>query len=159
MTSVRLREVEQDDLPTFFAQQLDPEAIRMAAFTVADPSDREAFDAKWQRILASEETTTRTIVVDDEVAGSVSKYRDPDLPGPEVTYWLGREFWGKGVATLALAGFVEVVKERPLYGRCAADNVGSRRVLEKCGFVFVREDKGFSNARGEEIAEVVLELR
>jgi RimJ/RimL family protein N-acetyltransferase len=159
MTSVRLREVEQDDLPTFFEQQLDPEAIRMAAFTVADPSDREAFDAKWQRILGNEETTTRTIVVDDEVAGSVSKYRDPDLPGPEVTYWLGREFWGKGVATLALAGFVEVVKERPLYGRCAADNVGSRRVLEKCGFVFVREDKGFSNARGEEIAEVVLELR
>jgi RimJ/RimL family protein N-acetyltransferase len=159
MTSVRLREVEQDDLPTFFGQQLDPEAIRMAAFTVADPSDREAFDAKWQRILGNEETTTRTIVVDDEVAGSVSKYRDPDLPGPEVTYWLGREFWGKGVATLALAGFVEVVKERPLYGRCAADNVGSRRVLEKCGFVFVREDKAFSNARGEEIAEVVLELR
>jgi RimJ/RimL family protein N-acetyltransferase len=159
MTSVRLREVEQDDLPTFFAQQLDPEALRMAAFTVADPSDREAFDAKWRRILASEETTTRTIVVDDEVAGSVSKYRDPDLPGPEVTYWLGREFWGKGVATLALAGFVEVVTERPLYGRCAADNVGSRRVLEKCGFVFVREDRGFSNARGEEIAEVVLELR
>jgi RimJ/RimL family protein N-acetyltransferase len=154
-----LREVEQDDLPTFFGQQLDPEAIRMAAFTVADPSDREAFDAKWRRILASEETTTRTIVVDDEVAGSVSKYRDPDLPGPEVTYWLGREFWGKGVATLALAGFVEVVTERPLYGRCAADNVGSRRVLEKCGFVFVREDRGFSNARGEEIAEVVLELR
>jgi RimJ/RimL family protein N-acetyltransferase len=154
-----LREVEQADLPTFFGQQLDPEANRMAAFTAADPSDREAFDAKWQRILASEEITVKTIVVDDEVAGSISKFRDPDLPGPEVTYWLGREFWGKGVATLALAGFVEVVTERPLYGRCAADNVGSRRVLEKCGFVFVSEDKGFANARREEIAEVVLELR
>jgi RimJ/RimL family protein N-acetyltransferase len=158
-TSVRLREVEQDDLPTFFENQLDPEANRMAAFTAADPSDREAFDARWQRILASEETTSRTIVVDDQVAGSVSKYRDPDMPGPEVTYWLGRDFWGKGVATLALAGFLEIVTERPVYGRCAADNVGSRRVLEKCGFVFVREDKGFSNARGEEIVEVVLELR
>jgi RimJ/RimL family protein N-acetyltransferase len=158
-TSVRLREVEQDDLPTFFENQLDPEANRMAAFTAADPSDREAFDARWQRILASEETTSRTIVVDDQVAGSVSKYRDPDMPGPEVTYWLGRDFWGKGVATLALAGFLEIVTERPVYGRCAADNVGSRRVLEKCGFVFVGEDKGFSNARGEEIAEVVLELR
>jgi RimJ/RimL family protein N-acetyltransferase len=154
-----LREVEQSDLPTFFENQLDPEANRMAAFTAADPSDREAFDARWQRILASEETTSRTIVVDDEVAGSVSKYRDPDLPGPEVTYWLGRDFWGKGVATLALAGFLEVVTERPLYGRCAADNVGSRRVLEKCGFVHVSDHKGFSNARGEEIAEVLLELR
>ncbi|MDP9260507.1 MAG: GNAT family N-acetyltransferase [Actinomycetota bacterium] len=159
MTNVRLREVEQTDLPTLFRQQLDAEANRMAAFTVANPEDREAFDARWQRILANEELTVRTIVVDDEVAGSVSKWRDPDLPGPEVSYWLGRDFWGKGVATLALAGFVEVVTERPLYGRCAADNVGSRRVLEKCGFVFVSEHKGFSNARGEEIAEVLLELR
>lgn len=159
MTSVRLREVEQSDLPTFFEQQLDAEANRMAAFTGANPADREAFDARWRRILASEENTTRTIVVDGEVAGSVSKYRDPELPGPEVTYWLGREFWGKGVATLALAGFLEIVTERPLYGRCAADNVGSRRVLEKCGFVHVSDHRGFSNARGEEIAEVMLELR
>ena len=159
MTSVRLREVTQSDLPTLFEQQLDAEANRMAAFTAADPADREAFDARWRRILANEEGPVRTILVDDEVAGSVSNWRDPDLPGPEVTYWLGRDFWGKGVATRALAGFLEVVTERPLYGRCAADNVGSRRVLEKCGFVFVSEDTGFSNARGEEIAEVVLELR
>ena len=159
MTSVRLREVEESDLPTFFEQQLDREANQMAAFTVADPTDREAFDARWQRILANEEGMARTIVVDDEVAGSVSKWRDPDLPGPEVTYWLGRDFWGKGVATRALAGFLEIVAERPLYGRCAADNVGSRRVLEKCGFVFMSDHRGFSNARGEEIAEVLLELR
>jgi RimJ/RimL family protein N-acetyltransferase len=159
VTSVRLREVDESDLPTLFEQQLDAEANRMAAFTGADPEDREAFDARWQRILANEELTARTIVVDDEVAGSVSKWRDPDVPGPEVTYWLGRDFWGKGVATLALAAFLEVVTERPLYGRCAADNVGSRRVLEKCGFVHLSDQRGFSNARGEEIDEVLLELR
>ena len=131
----------------------------MAAFTVADPEDREAFDARWQRILANEENNGEDDRRRRRGCRHVSKCRDPDMPGPEVTYWLGRDFWGKGVATLALAGFLEVVTERPLYGRCAADNVGSRRVLEKCGFVYVSEDRGFSNARGEEIDEVMLELR
>jgi len=77
----------------------------------------------------------------------------------EVTYWIGRSHWGKGIATSALRAFLAVDLSRPLHARVAYDNVASRRVLEKCGFVFVSEDKGFSNARGEEIAEVVLELR
>jgi RimJ/RimL family protein N-acetyltransferase len=156
---IRLRDVEETDLPTFFEQQLDPEANRMAAFTAADPTNREAFDARWQRILANGAGAVKAIVVDGDVAGSVSKWRDPDMPGPEVTYWLGRAYWGRGAATQALAAFLEVTDERPLYGRCAKDNIGSRRVLEKCGFVCIGENEGYANARGENIPELVLELR
>jgi RimJ/RimL family protein N-acetyltransferase len=39
------------------------------------------------------------------------------------------------------------------------DNVGSRRVLEKCGFTVIDEQAGFAPARGEEVAELLLELR
>jgi len=154
-----LRAVEAADLEVLFQQQLDPEAINMAAFTVEDPHDREAFERRWQRILGDPTLTARTIVADDEVAGSIGAWRDPELPGREVTYWLGREFWGRGIATLALRAFLHEVTERPLYGRCAADNVGSLRVLEKCGFARIRADRGFANARRTEIDEVVLELR
>jgi RimJ/RimL family protein N-acetyltransferase len=142
-----------------FEQQLDPEAIHMAAFTVEDPHDRDAFERRWQRILGDPEVIARTIVADGEVAGSIGAWRDPELPGREVTYWLGREFWGRGIATLALRAFLREVIERPLYGRCAKDNVGSLRVLEKCGFEVVRGDRGFANARRAEIDELVLELR
>jgi RimJ/RimL family protein N-acetyltransferase len=156
---VRLREVQDGDLPILFEHQLDPDANRMAAFTVADPSDHAAFVARWQRIRADESGTVRTIVADGAVAGSVLVWRDPDLPGPEVSYWLGKEHWGRGIATAALAEFLEVVSERPLYGRCAADNLGSRRVLEKCGFELRSEEIAFATGRGEEVAEVLLELR
>jgi RimJ/RimL family protein N-acetyltransferase len=155
---VLLRAVEPDDLPILFEQQLDPEANRMAAFTAADPSDREAFAAKWARILADDSATATTIVHAGAVAGSMSLWRDPELAGPEVTYWLGKEFWGYGLATAALQLFLLEIPTRPLYGRAAKDNLASIRVLEKCGFVFECEARGFAPARGEEIAEVVLRL-
>jgi RimJ/RimL family protein N-acetyltransferase len=155
---VVLRAVEDADLDILFEHQLDPEANRMAAFTSPDPADRHAFDARWQRIRADGDKVTRTIVVDGEVAGSISHWRDPGLPGPEVTFWLGREHWGKGIASAALERFLELVPQRPLFGRCAADNAGSRRVLEKNGFVLEREERGFANARGSEIDELLLRL-
>ena len=155
---VLLRELEESDLDVLFEQQLDPEANHMAAFTAVNPADRHAFDAHWRRIRDDGDIVVRAIVADGEVAGSISRWRDPELPGPEVTYWLGRTYWGRGIATGALERFLELVPERPLFGRCAADNVGSRRVLEKNGFVVEREDRGFANARGTEIAELVLRL-
>jgi RimJ/RimL family protein N-acetyltransferase len=156
---VLLRAVEPEDLPVFFEQQLDPEANRMAAFTAADPSDREAFAARWARILAGDAVAVTTILADDgAVAGSVLLWRDPALDGPEVSYWLGREFWGRGLATAALRLFLAEIETRPLYGRAAKDNVASIRVLEKCGFALECEARGYAPARGEEIAEVVLRL-
>jgi RimJ/RimL family protein N-acetyltransferase len=155
---VLLREVEASDLDVLFEQQLDPEARLMAAFTAADPADRHAFDARWSRIRGDDSSLARTIVADGEIAGSILRWRDPALPGAEVTYWLGREHWGRGIATAALERFLELAPERPIFGRCAADNVASRRVLEKNGFVVEAEERGFANARGSEIDEFLLRL-
>lgn len=155
---LELREVRDEDVPIFFEQQLDPEPQRMAAFTSRGPYDRDAFMAHWSRIRADASGLIRTIVVDGEVAGSVLRWRDPDLPGPEVSYWVGRDFWGRGVATGALQAFLGEATDRPIYGRCAADNIGSRRVLEKCGFRLLRRERGFANARGSEIEELIFEL-
>jgi RimJ/RimL family protein N-acetyltransferase len=152
-----LRHVIQDDLPVFFEQQTDTDAIHMAAFTAKAPTDQEAFNAHWQKILASDTVITRTIVWDGQVAGYVLSYEDKGKP--EVSYWLGKAFWGQGIATEALSLFLaNVNKKRPIYGRAAKDNTGSIRVMEKCGFQITGETQGFANARGEEIEEVVLEL-
>ena len=131
----------------------------MAAFTPLDPADRHAFDARWRRIRADEDIVARTILVDGAVAGSISCWRDPELPGPEVTYWLGRAYWGRGIATEALALFVAELPPGPFYGRCAADNMGSRRVLETAGFEELGRDRGFANARGGEIEELLFVRR
>jgi RimJ/RimL family protein N-acetyltransferase len=150
-----LRGVVDSDLPIFFEQQLDKEANWMAAFTAKDPTDREAFMAHWARIRGDETTINQTILYDGRVAGSVASYQEE--PGkPEVTYWLGREFWGQGIATRALATFLERMTTRPVYARAAKDNAGSLRVLEKCGFTITGEDRGFANGRGAEVEEYLL---
>ncbi|CAM5474068.1 GNAT family N-acetyltransferase OS=Streptomyces tendae OX=1932 GN=GUR47_13200 PE=4 SV=1 [Streptomyces tendae] len=152
---IALREVHDSDLPVFFRQMNDPEALRMAAFTPEDPADWDAFATHWTKIRDSRDIV-RTILADGDVVGSTAVYGDPGER--EVTYWVGRAYWGRGVATAALRALLTEVRDRPLYARAAADNTGSRRVLEKCGFVISVQARGFAPARGEEIDEVVLHL-
>ncbi|CAL9406305.1 GNAT family N-acetyltransferase [Streptomyces sp. enrichment culture] len=152
---VVLRPVHDSDLPVFFRQLNDPEALRMAAFTPRDPADRDAFEAHWAKIRATDDIQ-RTVLVDGDVVGSAAVYGAPGER--EVTYWIDRAHWGRGIATAALRGLLAEVSERPLYARAAADNSGSLRVLEKCGFRRTARERGFANARGEEIEEFVLVL-
>src|SRR5262245_53385727 len=156
---VLLRDVTEGDLPIFFEQQRDPVANRMAAFTAKDPADRAAFRAKWAKILGDDSITKRTILFGGRVAGNIGAFVAPWSGQLEVTYWIGREFWGKGIATKALAVFLSAVKIRPVYARAAKDNIASLRVLEKCGFTIAGYEHGFATARGEEVEEVVMELR
>lgn len=154
---LELRPVIASDLPIFFENQLDEAANYMAAFTAKDPADRAAFDAHWERILADPTVVNRTIVSGGQVVGSVASY--PQDGQIEVTYWIGREFWGQGIATRALSEFMQAIQTaRPLFAHVAKDNLGSRRVLEKCGFVLISEDKWFANARNAEIDELLLKL-
>jgi RimJ/RimL family protein N-acetyltransferase len=154
-----LRDVIDDDLDILFQNQLDPEANHMAAFTSKDPTNREAFNAHWKKIMADATIINKTIIFNGEVIGSVSSYYEEEGK-PEVTYWLGREYWGKGLATMALQEFLAHVNTtRPMYARVAKDNLKSRRVLEKCGFQVIEEGKWFANARGQEIDELLLELK
>jgi RimJ/RimL family protein N-acetyltransferase len=153
----RLRPVVPTDLDRFFEHQRDPLAVRMAAFTADDPSDRVRFDAHWSRILADPAIVVRTIVLaDGEVAGHVLTYEQ--FGDREVSYWIAREHWGQGIATRALSQFLRRLKGRPLFARTAKDNLGSLRVLQKCGFAIVGEDKGYAGGRGAETEEYILRL-
>jgi RimJ/RimL family protein N-acetyltransferase len=149
--SVVLREVVEDDLPVFFEHQRDPEAARMAAFT---PRDREAFMLHWAtKVLGDRTALARTVLLDGDVAGNVVSWIQDDRR--LVGYWIGREHWGKGVATRGLAAFLEAVSTRPLYAHVATSNVASIRVLEKCGFVPTGEDPGPSDDGVEELVMAI----
>jgi len=158
-SEVALRAVTEGDLVTFFKQQQDPVARWMVAFTPKDATDWAAFAAKWAKILGNEAGAARTIVCGGQPAGNLLSFVAPWSGQREVSYWIGREYWGQGVATKALTAFIELLADRPLYARAAADNIASIRVLEKCGFIPIGRDRGFAEARGEEIEEVILELR
>ncbi|MCW3058935.1 MAG: hypothetical protein JWQ02_756 [Capsulimonas sp.] len=142
-----------DDLPIFYEQQLDPDANHMAAFTVENPSDWDAFEIRWARILREASIVKKTIVCEGAVAGSIASFEQDGER--EICYWLGRSYWGRGVATSALTAFLPLITTRPLHARAAKDNAASIRVLEKCGFAISSEDVGFANARGKEIEEYI----
>ncbi len=153
---VELRKVSPGDLPVFFEHQLDQQANHMAAFTAKDPADRAAFDRRWEKILADPGITVRTIQYQGQIAGSIvchSWFGDP-----EIGYWLGVDFWGRGIASRALEAFLTLVPDRPLYARVARDNLASVRVLEKCGFLNSGVEVSFANARGMEIEELIYKL-
>lgn len=146
---ITLREVTGADLPIFFAHQRDPEACRMANF----PSrDRDAFMAHWAKILRDGSGVVRTVELEGAVAGNVVSWVHDEER--DVGYWIGREHWGRGVATAALATFLSLIEERPLSAHVAEHNVGSIRVLEKCGFVAVDRVE----IAGEPVPELLFRL-
>jgi RimJ/RimL family protein N-acetyltransferase len=144
-----LRNVESSDVDAFFEHQSDPEATAMAVFPARD---RDAFDAHWRRLLADDSLVKRTIVADGAVAGNIGCWTQDGLR--LVGYWVRREFWGRGLATAALEEVAAEIPERPLHAWVAATNMGSIRVLEKCGFLEVKrraEHDGHADLVIEEI--------
>ncbi len=154
---VQLRPVIASDLPIFFAHRRDPEAIQMAAFTSGDPGDFASFAARWERFLSDPTIVNRTILANGQVAGSIASYMQEGER--ELTYWIGKEYWGKGVTTAAVRLFLAEIPVRPLFARAAKDNLASLRVLEKSGFCVIGEDCGEAMGRGGiEVEEWVLQL-
>ena len=135
MAEVVLRAVEPADLPILFEHQRDPAGIVMAG---VGGRDRATFDEHWAKILADADSLIRTVVVDGEVAGHVLSFERDGRR--EVGYWIGRDHWGRGVATAALVAFLGEDEARPLHAGVLPANAGSLRVLEKCGFAVVGED-------------------
>jgi RimJ/RimL family protein N-acetyltransferase len=154
--NVSLRPLEDADLDTIYEQVTDPESIRMAAFTADDWTDRRAFLERTSRLRADPNVSHRVIEVDGVVGGTIGSFRIDDQL--EVTYWVGRAHWGKGIASAALQIVLAETAERPVYARAASDNIASLRVLEKAGFRRIGVDRGFAHGRGEEIEEKILRL-
>lgn len=154
--SLELSPSRLEDLNDFFKFQTDDIANKMAAFTAKDPSDKRAYLNKYSKFLNDSTINMQTIFADGVIVGSVSKYEtDGDA---EITYWIDRRHWGKGIATKALGLFLDIESIRPIYGRTAFDNIGSQRVLQKCGFILCGTDKGYANARQAEIQEFIYRL-
>jgi RimJ/RimL family protein N-acetyltransferase len=152
--NLTLRDVEDGDLETLYQQQLDPDVVKMRAFP---SSEREAYMTHWAKVLTNDSNVLRIIVADQKVVGSMMSWVQDGKR--QVGFGLGKEYWGRGIATRALAAFLDELSERPLYGYAAGHNIGSQRVMEKCGFAKVGVDRGVLEVDGELIDEMVFELR
>jgi RimJ/RimL family protein N-acetyltransferase len=154
-SDVYLRDVKEEDLPIFFEHQRDKDAIQMAAFR---PRDREAFMEHWTiNILSNKSVSKKTILFKGLVVGNIVSWEQSGKQ--EVGYWIGKEYWGKGIATSALSEFLRFLKVRPLYAHVAKHNIGSLKVLEKSGFKISGNIKEFSKEFSQEIEGYILKLK
>ena len=148
MTEVELRDVTEDDLAILFEHQADPLAAEMAAFPIRTWA---AFVEHWRTKVFGDATAyKKAVLVDGRLVGSVLCWvKDGER---EVGYWIGRDHWGRGIASAALTQFLQQMTERPVVAVVAQHNRGSLRVLEKSGFTVVREQEA------DGVTEVVLTL-
>ncbi len=154
LNTLELRDLTLNDLPVFFQQQLDPDANRMAAFP---PRTENAFMTHWKtKVLGNERAINKTIVTDGQVAGYVLCW---EQDGKHlVGYWIGREYWGQGIATKGLVEFLKFLPFRPIHAYVAKHNIASIKVLEKCGFKFYHASTIFSGVHGHDIEENLMVL-
>ncbi|WP_433179223.1 GNAT family N-acetyltransferase [Actinoallomurus sp. CA-150999] len=153
---VSLRETQDSDLPVFWEQLTDPQLQHMAAATRKYHYDRGHFDQFWAKVRSDSAVLLRTVLADGVVAGYATV--SGASSEREVSYVVGRSYWGRGIASQALAELIRLEDTRPLHATAAADNAGSVRVLEKCGFVMTGRGRSFARARGQEIDVVHLTL-
>lgn len=135
MAKITLLPVIEADLPILFQQQLDPDAIAMSAYPSKDSGE---FMRHWEGILHNKNVTTRTILYKEKVAGHIICWKEGKYE-QRIGYWIGKEFWRRGIASAAVAEFLTQVKMRPLYAEVANHNIASKRVLEKNGFALLNE--------------------
>ncbi|QNE19274.1 GNAT family N-acetyltransferase [Kribbella qitaiheensis] len=137
MEEVSLRAITPDDLPILFTFYSDPVSVAMVGMP---PRDEEAFYAHRAKVAANPENETRAITVGGECVGDMGSWVDEDGQR-RLGYWIGQEYWGRGIATAALTALIGELTERPLYADVVTTNVGSIRVLQKCGFRLLSDDE------------------
>lgn len=153
---ITLRKTQEPDLEFLFQFQLNEEANYLAAFTAKDPADKAAYLEKYTRHMNDPAINMQTVFLGETITGSIARfYIDGNA---EITYWIDRNYWGAGIGTAVLTRFLVIENARPIFARVAFDNFSSQKVLEKCGFVKIGEDKGFANARQAEIKEFIYKL-
>lgn len=153
---IELRALDDDDLDAIFEMMRDRESIAMAAFTAEDPDDRAAFDAWIARQRADHDVLSFVVTENGGFAGTAASFTiDGDR---EVTYWIARHAWGRGVATAALRLLISREPIRPLFARAAAHNAGSIAALTKVGFTEVSRNVDFAPGLGRDTEEIVFTL-
>jgi GNAT acetyltransferase-like protein len=124
---VSLRPLVDADLDAIYEQMKDPESVRMAAFTPDDPEDRHAFLVHMSRVRDDPSNVQRVIEADGTIAGTIASFRIDDRT--EVTYWIDRALWGRGIASAALQSLLSTT----LSAHCSPAQ--PRTMPHRCGFL------------------------
>lgn len=108
--------------------------------------------------IAVGEMETYVINWGDEVVGTIGYFRRTEGSPLEIGYWLGKDYWGKGIASKALRLAIKAMQISGITGKLIAttlsDNKASMHILLKCGFKEIGTEVFPSPARGTNVEGV-----
>lgn len=150
---LHLSPVQESDIPALFRFQDDKDAQYQAAGGAAHESE-EAYREFLKRV-ESKGAVFRTILLEGAPVGYIAAFDRFELR--ELSYWIGRKFWGQGLATRAVGQWIKEypLPEGGLYARAVKDHPASARVLDKNGFSAVKEESYFSDIRDAVVEEIL----
>lgn len=155
----RIRPYRRSDIPSL---ALRANNVRVAAdLREAFPNPYSADDARnWLALCSRLSPLTHFAVADDSgVIGGIGLIPGQDVHRieAELGYWLGEDFWGRGIMTRVISAFVPAAAKRfgfaRIFARVFARNPASARVLEKCGFTLEAVTKKSAVKDGEILDE------
>ena len=153
---LRLREPRHDDAMPLAALANDFDVARMTT-SMPFPYTRADADDFLERLAARDKSREAVFAIDhaDEGPIGVIGFHPKEGAAPEIGYWIGRPYWGRGLATEAVGAAVawadRAWAQRWVIAGHFADNPASGRVLDKAGFLYTGIVKPlFSKARGAE---------
>jgi RimJ/RimL family protein N-acetyltransferase len=119
-------------------------------------ADAEAFVARAQMLDVDKEAVFAIEWPGEGVVGVLGLHARGPM-GPEIGYWVGRPYWGQGVASEAAEAVMDWTandwRRRIVVAGYFADNPASGRVLERAGFLLTGEvQQRHSLARGQAAA-------
>ncbi len=139
-----LRPFCENDAEDVYKYASDPDIGPIAGW----PPHKNADESREiiRTVLSGKETYAICLKTDNRVIGAVSlKLKgETDLTDRddecEIGYWLGKPFWGQGIMPEAVKALLrrafEDLKMRKVWCGYYDGNLKSKRVQEKCGFIF-----------------------
>lgn len=139
----RLRAWEPGDLADYIRLLDDPEVWTYLPEAYPDPLTEDLASALIELSNASNHHQVFAVLRNAEIVGQVRLLFDVDDKNPgvaEISYWLGRAHWGKGIGGDIVGLFTKrCFADNPaltsIIAQVHRDNAGSRALLRKCGYM------------------------
>ncbi len=151
-----LRPITEADLQTLAQFLCDEDAIFMAG-AGSGSTDVSTHIQHFKKLMEDESISMAVIISGASVVGYIAAFMRGDER--EITYWIGREYWGQGIASKAVKLFLPSLQEKyvgeQIFARVVKGNKASEHVLLKAGFKATQTDKFYSDIRSTEVTETI----
>jgi len=159
--NITINLITEDDIKALYPLGNNKDISWMSGGGLTYPLTYDEFRTKKTISLSKAIGEMQSYVIRDNniAVGSIGYFKRTEDAPLEIGYWIGKDYWGKGIATKALNLAVDAMRANGITGKLVAttmiDNLSSRHILLKCGFKEIGTERFMSPARCVEVEGAV----